>query len=477
MEQAIAEAVEEAQRQTAARERGLRELDERRVNWPGRHLMGADGQPKPFHRAQEFAYDSQRRIVAMIAGTQSGKTGFGPWWLYDELLRRGGGDYLAVTASFDLFKLKMLPSLREVFENIFGIARFWSGDRILEIKNPVTGEFMAKRSDDAMWARIILRSAESLGGLESATAKGAWLDEAGQDSFGLDAWRAIRRRVTLYRGRMLLTTTLYNLGWLKQQVIDKALTGGVTTIEQMGNGGEVEVTDNAATDICLVQFDSIVNPLFPLDEYEHARATMPADEFEMFYRGRVAALRSLIYDCFDRRIDTCPRFAIPPEWKRYMGLDFGGVHTAAVFYAEEPTTGVLYGYREYLAGGRTAKDHVEELLRGEPTRPLCVGGSKSEGQWRDEFRAGGLPVREPEISEVDLGLSRVYGAHKQHKIIYFDDLEGLLDQKGSYKRKRDKTGEITQEIENKNSFHFLDAERYIIGWLIRPKKEVRASWL
>lgn len=434
-------------------------------NFPARHLIGADGMPKPFHRAQELAYDSERRIVAMIAGTQSGKTAFGSWWLYNEILKRGGGDYLAVTSSFDLFKLKMLPALRDTFEHSLGIARFWSGDRVLELKDPKTGEFKAKRADDLMWARIILRSAESLGGLESATAKGAWLDEAGQDSFLLDAWRAILRRVTLYKGRLLITTTLYNLGWVKNQVIDRAADGGTVSLENMGNGAEIEVTDSQKNNVCLIQFDSTVNPLFPMDEYEHARATMPADEFEMFYRGRVARLRSLIYDCFDRRKHTCPRFAIPKEWKRYLGLDFGGANTAAMFYAEEPESGKLYCYREYHAGGRTAKDHVEALMSGEPMLPLCAGGSNSEGQWRDEFRAGGLAVRPPDVADVNVGISRVYGYHKEDRIIYFDDLEGILDQKGSYKRKRDKNGEVTDEIENKNSFHFLDAERYIIGWL------------
>jgi len=414
----------------------------------------------------------------MIAGTQSGKTTFGPWYLNQLIESRGGGDYIAATATFDLFKLKMLPAIREVFENILGIGRYWSGDRLLELRDPKTGEFRAKRADDPMWGRIILRSAESPGGLESGTAKGAWLDEAGQDSFTLDTWRAIRRRVALFQGPVLLTTTLYNLGWLKQQIIDRAVEGGTTAIETLPSGAEIEVTDNAASNISLVQFDSIANPVFPLVEYAEASATMPEDEFMMFYRGRVAQLRSLIYNCFEKRKHTCPRFEIAKEWKRYLGLDFGGVNTAGVFYAEEPGTRRFYGYREYLAGGRTAKEHAEELRKGEPMVPFCVGGSKSEGQWRDEFRAAGLPVRAPEISDVDLGILRVYGAHKRDEIIYFDDLEGVLDQKGRYRRKRNRQGEITDEIENKNAFHFLDAERYIIGWLKADKKvEAGMTWL
>lgn len=452
-------------------------MAERRAAWPPRHLAGLDSAPQPFHRAQALAFDSPRRIVAMIAGTQSGKTTYGPWWTNQEITRMGGGDHLAVTASYDLFKLKMLPAMLEVYESILGIGRYWSQDRVIELRDPQTGEFRASRSSDSMWGRIILRSAEAPSGLESGTARSAWLDEAGQDKFQLDAWRAIKRRIALYRGRVLLTTTLYNLGWVKQEVIDRALNGGQVHIEHLGNGAEVELTDNVLSDIALVQFDSIANPLFPKTEYDEAQATMPADEFEMFYRGRVTKLRSLIYDCFDSLHHTCPRFAIPKEWKRYLGLDFGGVNTAGVFFAEEPGTGVFYGYREYLAGGRTAKEHGAKLLEGEPMVPFCVGGSKSEGQWRSEFRAGGLPVREPAVTDVNVGINRVYGAIKSGKFKLFDDLAGTMDQFGSYKRKRDANGNITDEIENKNAYHYLDSIRYLFGKLNLTGRKAGTSWL
>jgi hypothetical protein len=401
----------------------------------------------------------------MLAGTQGGKTGFGPWWLASEIERCGRGDYFAVTAVYDLFKLKMLPALIKVFCDVLGTGRYWAGDRIIELCDPETGRFLASKSTDPMWGRIILRSADASGGLESGTGKAAWLDEAGQDRFTVDAWRAIKRRLAIHQGRVLVTTTLYNLGWVKVVFIDPAVKGGEVTLETLGNGAEIERTDNAEADTCLIQFDSIANPTYPVEEYEEARGTMPDDEFAMFWRGRVARLRCLIYDIFDSARHTCPRFPIPDTWPRFLGLDFGGAHTAGMFYAEEPGTGKLYGYREYLEGGKIAKGHVTDLLAGEPGIPLCVGGSSSEGQWRREFAAAGLPVREPPISDVNLGINRVYGCHKQDAIIYFDDLTGMLTEKGKYRRKRDREGEPTDEIENKNAFHRLDAERYIIAYL------------
>ncbi len=417
------------------------------------------------HPGQLRAWDSQKRIVAVLAGTQGGKTSWLPWWLWREIRQCGAGDYIAVTASYDLFKLKFLPALREVFEHITRWGRYWSGDRIIELADPTTGMFWAKRADDDMWGRIILRSAESAGGLESATAKAAIGDEAGQEGFTLDTYEALRRRLLLHRGRLCLGTTLYNLGWLKTTIYDP-------WEKAKGRHPEIDV----------LQFDSIENPSLPRDEYNAARERLPAWRFNMQYRGRYERPAGLIYDSFDEALHTCPRFALPDAWPRYLGLDFGGVNTAAVFLAEElpklasgewdveNPTSRFYLYREYLAGGRTGKEHGERLLVGEPGVPICVGGSHSEGQWRREFRAGGLPVREPDVKEVEVGVNRVYGMLRQGKLIIFDDCQGVLDELRSYSRKLDDAGEPTEAIEAKETYHRLDALRYVGSWLMRTNK-------
>jgi hypothetical protein len=407
-----------------------------------------------FHPGQGKAWQSERRYTLILAGTQSGKTAYDPWYLYQQIRKCGAGDYLAITATFDLFKLKFLPAMREVFEHVLRIGRYWSGDRIIELCDP-SGKFLAQRADDPMWGRIILRSAESDSGLESATAKAAVLDEAGMRSFTQDTFDAVHRRLSLSRGPMLINTTLYTLqGWLRK-LYDRALSGD--------------------PDIELIQFDSTSNPAFPPEEFERARRDMPRWKFNMQYRGRYDRPVGLIYDSFDPTTCKVPRFAIPPTWPRYLGLDFGGVNTAGVFYAAEPNTARLFAYREYHAGGRTAKEHAEKLREGEPMIPKCVGGSKSEGQWRKEFASGGLPVLPPAITEVEIGINRVYGAHKRNEILVFDDLHGYLDQKETYSRKLDANNEPTEGIEDKETFHFLDAERYIIGYLKGAARTAR-SW-
>ena len=430
--------------------------------WPERHVIGEKGQPVPFHLAQQLVWDSPRRIVAYISGTQSGKTVTAPWLLKREIERCGPGDYIAATSSFDVFKLKFLPQIRLVFEEILGWGKYWAGDKVLELKDPLTGKFLAEKSSDPMWGRIILRSAQTGGGLESATAKAAILDEAGQDEFPLEAWNAILRRLGLSRGRIFIFTTLYNLGWLNDKVLQPAIKFGSTRTYDLENGSSIDYTDCPKMDTAVIQADSIVNPAFPRDEYEEAKGRLPTDEFFMQYRGRVTKPRHLIFDCFTEE-HCIPSFKIPDDWQRYLGLDFGGINTAGLFLAEDPQSKKLYCYREYLAGKRTSSEHVSELMLGEPMIPLCYGGAKAEGQWRTEFRDGGLSVKQPKIADVWLGINILYGEIKLNNLFIFEDCTGFIFQLNNYRRKYDSLGNPTDEIFNKSEWHFCDTARYVVA--------------
>ena len=442
--------------------------------WPDRHLHNEDNQPIPFHTGQNLVFDSTSRIVAMLAGSQAGKTAISPWWIYSEMNRLGGGDYLAVTSTYDLFKLKFLPAMLAVFEQILGIGRYWAGDKVIEIKDPKTNTFLATKSTDPMYARIILRSADALQGLESSTAKAAVLDECGMDKFTFGAYKAIRRRLALSRGRILMTTTLYNFGWIVQHILDVAVkTGDVSFYYE--NGGEIQKTVSKQKDITVIQLDSIVNPQFPKEEFTDAAELLSEEEFNMFYRGRKSTRRFLIYDVFDPEKHVCTTpFKISDSWKRYWGMDYGGEHMAVIFLAEEPTTKRLYVYREYMAGGKDVAGFTDDIVKGEISPFRAYGGSKSEENWRRELRWHGTSVEQPTIIDVNLGISRTYTAIKNDGIIFFSDVKGIIDELGRYRRVRNENGEATDEILDKNTFHRLDALRYIVS-SIRPGVSLRAK--
>lgn len=415
------------------------------------------------HRGQWRAWNSKRRFIGVIAGTQSGKTSFGPHWLYREIKDCGTGDYLVVTPTFALLEKKALPEFLKVFKRWLRLGTYVSSP-VRKFTFSEYGSRVTFGSYDPDKPTVVFFGyAEDPESLESATAKAAWLDEAGQKKFKLASWEAILRRLSLAQGRALITTTPYDLGWLKQQIYDR---------------WKLAKAEGTACDYDIINFDSTENPIFPKAEFERARAELPGWKFDLFYRGIFTRPAGQIYDSFIDEYQPfghkCKRFAIPANWPRFLGLDFGAVNTAGMFYAQEldgdgKRVDRYFAYREYHAGSRTAKEHKEALLRGEPRIPVCVGGSHSEDQWRDEFKAAGLPVLEPPIADVELGITRVYGVHKRGELIVFDDLATYLDQKVRYSRVLDENGEPTEAIEDKATFHQLDAERYILAHLFNDR--------
>lgn len=389
---------------------------------------------------------SDRRFILGVAGRQSGKTVMGPHWMAREIKLRGGGDYLAASPSYPLMTKKMLPAFLKLFKKELRLGDY-NGQRKAFTFSPDGAQRWF--GDASVECCVFFGHAADPDSLESATMKAAWLDEAGQSRFKLGSWEAIQGRLAIHQGRVLITTTPYNLGWLKTQFYDRWKAG------------------DPLYDV--VRFDSKENPAFPLDEYERARATLPRWKFNMFYRGMFEKPAGLIYDCFDDARHIIEPFAIPPHWRRTVGLDFGGINTAAVFLAEDPADRTLYLYREYWPRKMmTATEHAAALRTGEPSSLTCVGGAGSEGQWRAEFLKAGLPIRQPPVSEVQVGIDRVYALIQTDRLRVFRTCKHVLADVQSYSYKTTDDGEPLPEIADKETYHLGDSLRYAATILYHP---------
>lgn len=413
-----------------------------------------------FHPGQLRAWRSTKRFVFMLAGTQGGKTSFGPHWLYREIQRCGPGDYLAVTSTFPLLKLKMLPEFLKLFQHTLNLGEWRAVDKFFEFSPD--GARRTYGTDQP--TRIIFGSATNSDSLESATAKAAWLDEVGQDDFRLGSWEAIIRRLSLSQGRVLAGTTIYNLGWLKQIIYDRA-------------AGD--------PDIDIIQFDSIENPLFPVEEYRRAERNLPTWKFRMFYQGQFDKPAGMIYsDFIDEYRETGGHkvhpFTLPPEWPRYVGVDFGAVNTATIWLAHDPAADVFYLYHETHEGGLSSAQHVAKA-QATATGVNVIswhGGAKSEDQQRMDWTTAGAPVQPPVVADVEAGIDRVIALLKTMRLYIIDTCTGVLDEFGSYSRELDEMNQPTEKIRNKERYHRLDALRYVTqaviaapvagGWVPRP---------
>lgn len=407
-----------------------------------------------FHSGQLQAWDSERRFVVVLSGTQGGKTVSGPPWLHREIKQRGPGDYLVVTPTFALLDKKALPEFTKLFTDYLDLGRYvGSPTRRYEV-SPVGQKRLFGDYGRGYKTTIWFGYAADPDSLESATVKAAWLDEAGQRVFKQESYEAVMRRLSIHQGRLLITTTPYYHGWLKARFWDQRHTD---------------------PDVELVHFESVMNPAFPREEWERARRELPPWRFDMFYRARFTRPAGLIYAAFDVERHTCRPFPVPADWPRYIGLDFGGVNTAAVFLAEAPD-GVLYLYREYHAGEATAAGHAAALLEGEPGEAEVFGGAPGEQQWRDEFRAAGLHVRRPVVSDVEVGINRVYSLFAADRLRVFDSCDGVLDELANYSRVTDESGNPLEAIADKSRYHRLDALRYVGSYLI-DKGTTESDWV
>ena len=397
---------------------------------PFREVVGHQLRFYP-HPGQLRVMDSTARIVAMLAGSQGGKTVLGPHWMLREIERCGEGDYLVGTATFPLLNLKLLAEYRLVFCELLQWGKYAerNGTHVI--------------TSNGGKSRIIFFSATNAESIESATAKAAHLDEAGQKQFRQDTWQAVNRRLAIHQGRILITTTLYTLGWLKSDVYDKWKAGDKS--------------------IDVIQFDSIANPAYPMEEFERARASLPPWKFSMFNRGRFETPAGLVYDSFN---ESCiiDRFPIPKEWPVYVGHDFGTANPAALFVTQNLGTGEFIVFQEYVPGaGRSAHDHVQEWLKMTSGLNVIarIGGSHQEEETRQLYTAHGWHIMEPRQRSVQEQVLRVIGQHRLNKTKVFRDMSHYLDEKQSFSYELDEKYQPTDKFEDEQNYHLMAAERYL----------------
>ncbi len=437
------------------------------------------------HSGQRQAWESSKRFVFMIAGKQSGKTIFGPLWLFREILEHGKGDYLAISATADLFILKLLPALKQFFVNDLGIAQYWSGDRVLEICDLDTGQFGAVKASDheKMHYRIILRTAESEAGMQSASCKAAWMDEPGL--YADTVYKDVRGRLSLAAGPALGTTTPYEMNWLKKDIYDP--------------WEKVRSDPNGHPEIDVINFDSTTNPLFSQAEFESLQDSMQPYQFALDYKGSFGRPPAAIYERFvdALRSDTgghkVRRFIIPKEWPRMVAVDPGIVNPGKIWVAHDPKEDVYYIYRTEKGTKRQdakenarhdlirrdAKEHARDdlkLAKDLIERVIWWAvGAKSEKYWREDYKkAGAQAVREPDTMDVEEGIDRVDQLIGQYRLYIFDDLRDIIEEIMSYSREI-KNGEVTKNIKDKATFHLMDALRYFAVQVVKKRATVTVS--
>ena len=189
--------------------------------------------------------------------------------------------------------------------------------------------------------------------------------------------------------------------------------------------------------------------------------------------GLWAQPEGAIYDVFAEERHKVKSFALSAIWPRVVGIDPFGAYICALWMAFDPTAGVLNVYREYYQPfGITTPGHVKNILDLSKNETIFawIGGGPSERQARLDWQAAGIPLLDPGIGDVWAEIDRVYQLLREFKLVIHDSCVNLLSEIGAYKRKII-NGIVTEQIENKESFHALDALRYAVAWLTAGSAE------
>jgi hypothetical protein len=73
------------------------------------------------------------------------------------------------------------------------------------------------------------------------------------------------------------------------------------------------------------------------------------------------------------------------------------------------------------------------------------------------------------VSDVEAGIDRVIALFKTDRLYIFDTCIGTLSEIGTYARELDDMNQPTEKIKNKETFHRLDALRYVSQGLEIPE--------
>lgn len=399
------------------------------------------------HEHQKKVLLCDKRFIACICGAQGGKTTIGAVWflreIYESYQRGERHDWLISAPTAKVLEQSTLPKFNEFFPSDWG-----------EYKTQ-------KQCYDLVWGnKIYVRSGDEPDHIEGMTVKGAWFDEPGQ--MDKQMWINIQARLAVLKGRLIMTSTPYELNWFWRDIELKAGTVNDQVIE-----GE-----HREPDIAVFKWKSKDSPYFPEEEYERAKRSMSPEMFKRRYDGEFSRLEGLVFKDFSPQAHIIDPFPIPGEWKRFAGLDFGSDHpTAVVCVAQKPEVpadkergikyepSLFYVYREFYQS-RSLLSNVAQFLQNEPLAYILADPRGATE--RDELtRFYGVKAIQIADNSVEVGLERLKQLLRENRLFFVRGrVPNTLDEIESYHYAPFNPDKATKDAPVKVHDDAIDALRY-----------------
>ena len=384
------------------------------------------------HFYQSEIMRSKARFLGLISGTGGGKTFTGPIWLDEQIY--GRGEYRLING-----KEKLIRQIEGYPTNDFMMVA--PVTKMLESRSlPALLEYLDKQNRGYVLkeqkgqieldtgGKIFIRSADKPETLEGPTLRAVWADEAGQ--MKRKTWQVLQRRVGFLQGRILLTTTPYAKNWLYKDVFKRWQDG--------------------EEDYFCVQFPSIVNREYAIEEYERAKRELPPEDFAMFYDGKFISKTGLVFKEF-RKDHIIDPFPIPKDWRITAGIDWGYNHPFVFSLWGVNKENVHYNFAEYYAKEKQIDEHALEIknmigdwhvvIYPDPENPQAMQDLKEALYRLGCFNFTMKTVKREGKEWVMDGIRYMKSLMWQNKFFVFANCENIIRELGLYRYLRNIDGE------------------------------------
>lgn len=296
---------------------------------------------------------------------------------------------------------------------------------------------------------IFIRSFDRPLGVEGMSPGWAWLDEFGQcDAM---SWTVVKTRMTVTKGKILITTTPYNMGFLYQDIY-----------EPWRNKEDLRIS--------VYTWSSYDNPYASKEHLDAEKKRLPTEEFKRRYMGEFTRMTGLVYELDKWNIQK--RQDMPFD-RVIGGIDWGFHHPAISIVGisrdgyylidewTEPSvtpTEIIRVAQEYQSLYKVStwycdSANPENVQQANQSGLYALGYKKKMA--RDQQGSN--------VSSIKHGVQYIRQLVNEHRLNVFEDLKGHLTEFESYHYPEPGTVDPRrQDLPVPKDNHFMDAMRYAI---------------
>jgi phage terminase large subunit len=377
---------------------------------------------KTFHDYQWQVLKSEAPFTAAIAGVQSGKTIVGAAWLAKQISDYPQDDHLIAAPTY---KILEQSTLTKFFSEFPQYRQFYR----------VQGSVI----DLPEGGHVFIRSTEDPYKLEGMTLRSAWLDEGGQMKPAV--WIVIQARLSIKRGKLLITTTPYNMGWL------------YTDFYKISQSGDPSFN--------VISWSSELNPFFPKEEFERVKKTMDATDFEMRYMGQFRKRHGLVYPDFGDHLLFTDKPTRPLS-KVIGGVDWGFTNPSCILVVAIDYDRHYWVLDEYYAKGKTTGELIAQAKLFQTKHKVnTFYADSAEPDRIEEARRQNLYVQEAN-KDIKLGVDVVRQLTRERRLHVHKSCINLVDEFENYHYPEEGEAGFVKDLPKKEYDHALDALRYAV---------------